>query len=287
MQPKRSPVKSLAVMCAVALCVGALPLTYAEDGRGHRHSHGAARWDQRTPPRAHRESAPTDRRMGNEHRRQTDTWRPRQRETIRAPAQSGFTLNAPRHHAVPEHRPVHVSPAGHQIVIHRGAHFHFHQGVWYRSHGARFIRVAAPLGAVVHFLPHFHSRIWFYTVPFPYYFANNVYYIQSPQGYVVAEPPPQQIIQEEPANGTKGSNVTEEPADSGELNETRADQLYVYPRQGQSQQQLDQDRSECRSWAAGQTGYGMPSASAPSSDTVANYERAQSACLEGRGYTVR
>lgn len=141
---------------------------------------------------------------------------------------------------------------------------------------------------MVHFLPAFHSRIWFYSVPFPYYYAHNVYYVQSSQGYVVTEPPAQQIIQEEPIRGTDdGGNVTEEPVDSGTLNQANADSLYVYPRQGQSQQQLDQDRSDCRSWAAGHTGYGMPSASAPSSDTIANYQRALSACLEGRGYTVR
>lgn len=188
---------------------------------------------------------------------------------------------------VPERRPLPALPPRHQVVIHHGTPFHYFHGGWYRPYGPRFIPVAAPIGAVVHVLPAYHWRIWFYSVPFPYYYVNNVYYVQSSQGYVVTEPPPQQIIQEEPVTGTDTGAVTEEPADGGGLSQANTDPLYVYPKQGQSQQQLEQDRQECRSWASGQTGYGMPSASAPSNDIIANYERALSACLEGRGYTVR
>ncbi len=53
--------------------------------------------------------------------------------------------------------------------------------------------------------------------------------------------------------------------------------LYVYPRQGQSIEQQNKDRSQCDAWAASQV----------SPANSAGYQRALSACMDGRGYTVK
>ncbi len=39
------------------------------------------------------------------------------------------------------------------------------------------------------------------------------------------------------------------------LTPASAQDLFIYPAQGQSQQQLNQDRFECHNWAVGQTGF--------------------------------
>jgi hypothetical protein len=69
--------------------------------------------------------------------------------------------------------------------------------------------------------------------------------------------------------------------------------LFIYPRQGQSQEQQAKDRHECQSWAVGQTGYNPinpPTYSTPGNQMAqmrADFQRAMGACLDSRGYTVR
>jgi hypothetical protein len=55
--------------------------------------------------------------------------------------------------------------------------------------------------------------------------------------------------------------------------------LYVYPKNGQSEARTETDRSECERWARGQ----MPQERYNQKD----YQRAEGACLEARGYSVR
>lgn len=70
--------------------------------------------------------------------------------------------------------------------------------------------------------------------------------------------------------------------------QTGSEQLFIYPRLGQSAPQQDRDRRECHDWAVRQTGYDPNLASgAESADVRMDYLRAASACLEGRGYTVK
>ena len=72
-----------------------------------------------------------------------------------------------------------------------------------------------------------------------------------------------------------------------------SEKLFVYPRENQSEELQTKDRDECRSWAAGQTGFDPakpPAGDVPPTQWIQaqiDYLRAQSACLEGRGYTVR
>ena len=102
-----------------------------------------------------------------------------------------------------------------------------------------------------------------------YYYANGVYYRERVEGgYEVVPPPP---AQPDPAP---------------------VDKTFVYPRQGQSAQQQASEEYECHRWAVTQSGFDPTGAatgqSASTSATRRNdYQRARTACLEGRGYTVR
>ena len=88
--------------------------------------------------------------------------------------------------------------------------------------------------------------------------------------------------------------VVVEPPKS-EVSETPppADQMFIHPRQGQTEKQQADDRYECHRWAVSQTGFdplqqqpgGMPEGQKP--EKRADYQRALSACLDGRGYTVK
>ena len=64
--------------------------------------------------------------------------------------------------------------------------------------------------------------------------------------------------------------------------------LIAYPKNGQSTEQQGKDKFECHRWAASQTGFDPTQAGGGSSPgNRSDYARAQAACLEGRGYSVR
>jgi hypothetical protein len=160
-------------------------------------------------------------------------------------------------------------------IVYGGARYSFTGGVWYRRAGAHFIVAAPPIGMIIPFLPPFYATIW--VGGLPYYYANDVYYTRGADGYVVVAPPQSQVSQTPP--------VSPPPADS---------QLFIYPRQGQSEKQQADDRYACHSWAVNQTGYDptqptpdMTKAPENPRQNRASYQRAMSACLEGRGYTVK
>jgi len=70
------------------------------------------------------------------------------------------------------------------------------------------------------------------------------------------------------------------------------EKLFVYTRQGQSEEQQAKDRYECHSWAESQTQYDPTQ---PTSDISeyqlnqmrADYQRAMGACFDGRGYSMK
>ncbi|MCE5263847.1 MAG: hypothetical protein LLG97_09975 [Deltaproteobacteria bacterium] len=71
-----------------------------------------------------------------------------------------------------------------------------------------------------------------------------------------------------------------------------AGKIFVYPRLGQSEELQAKDRYECHTWAVVQTQYDpvQPTggvSEARLSQLRANYRRAEDACLDGRGYTVK
>lgn len=190
---------------------------------------------------------------------------------------------------------INVLPSHHQVFVRGGARFYYVHGAWYRAHGPRYVAVVPPPGFVVRVLPPFYSVFWFGAVP--YYYVNNVYYTATSDGYVVT-PPPADVVTEQPpdygSDANTSGNITEEPVEGASSQQPGAG-LFVYPQRGQSVAQQNRDRRECHAWSVSQTGFDPNVASAASgstdaeqpADKVADYQRAMTACLEGRGYTVR
>jgi hypothetical protein len=101
-----------------------------------------------------------------------------------------------------------------------------------------------------------------------YWYADGLYYRAVPSGgYEVVTPPA----------GTDSVGVVSE-------------RLYVYPRNNQSAEQQASDEYDCHRWAAGQSGFDPTATATGGASDVnkrADYARAQAACLESRGYTVK
>jgi hypothetical protein len=159
-------------------------------------------------------------------------------------------------------------PRDHRMVVHGGTHFYFSGGAWYRPQGSRFVIVTPPFGLFVPFLPPYYATIWVRGVP--YYYANEVYYTHRGSGYVVVGPPKEHVSEAPPP----------------------VEQMFIYPRLGQSEQQQADDRYACHRWAADQAGFDptQPPAGASANQRIekrADYQRAMGACLDGRGYTVK
>ncbi len=152
--------------------------------------------------------------------------------------------------------------------------FYFEGGIWYAPRGPGFVVVLPPPGLVISALPPYYSTVWIGGSP--YYYADNVYYTWQPQqnGYVVVDPP---------ANADAPTPPPAAAVRSG-------DDLMVYPKNGQSQDQQAADRYECHGWAKGQTGFDPTQPAGGVGGDVdrarANYNRAMAACLQGRGYQV-
>jgi hypothetical protein len=163
---------------------------------------------------------------------------------------------------------VRTVPRDYRTVVHGGKRFYFSGGAWYRPQGPNFVIVAPPVGLFASFLPPYYATIWLRGVP--YYYANEVYYMHRGNGYVVVEPPKEEVKQAPPP----------------------VEQMFIYPRLGQNEQQQADDRYACHRWAADQTGFDptQPPGSAPANQRIekrADYQRAMNACLDGRGYTMK
>ncbi|HNY49395.1 MAG TPA: DUF6515 family protein [Smithella sp.] len=169
-------------------------------------------------------------------------------------------------------------PSHHRVVRHHNARYYAHDGVWYRYHGGRYVVVAPPVGMIVPFLPLAYATIWISGIP--YYYANDTYYTRTPGGYVVVEPPQGDVRETAPDIAEQTGTDTED------------DKMFIYPRQGQSQEQQDYDRYACHQWAVEQTRYDPTKVpSGISQDQVmpkrADYQKAMTECLDSRGYTAK
>jgi Family of unknown function (DUF6515) len=192
----------------------------------------------------------------------------------RGPPPAGYVLDGRYHHDhyyPPRGYVVHSMPPAPYVTRWRGTSYYFTDGAWYRPRGGTFVVVAPPIGLVVPVLPRYYTTVWVRGLP--YYYADDVYYTWHPEerGYVVVEPPQDEASVSTAAPGND---------------------IYIYPKNGQSEDQQATDRYECHRWAADQTGFdptrplgGVP-ADAVSSKR-ADYHRAMTACLEGRGYSVK
>jgi hypothetical protein len=113
-------------------------------------------------------------------------------------------------------------------------------------------------------LPFYYSTVWWNGVP--YYYADDSYYIWNgaANGYQ-SVPPPGQAAAETSRQWPQGTS-----------------ELYAYPKNAQSDEQQARDKQDCRNWASAQAGSGS------ASPTLRNDNlRAQTACLEARGYSVK
>jgi hypothetical protein len=126
------------------------------------------------------------------------------------------------------------------------------------------------VGLYVPVLPPFYTTVWYRGVP--YYYADEVYYRYRAdrREYEVSDPPPE-------SEATTSATTTD---------------IFIYPKNGQSEEQQAKDRYECHSWAANQTGFDptQPMGGVDESKAGAkraDYLRAQTACLEARGYSVK
>jgi hypothetical protein len=118
-----------------------------------------------------------------------------------------------------------------------------------------------------------YSTLWWDGIP--YYYADNNYYVWNGtvNQYETVTPPPE-LQSQATAQGAAPS--------------AGASELIAYPKNGQSEEQQGKDKFECHRWAAGQTGFDPTQAGGGAAPgRRSDYLRAQGACLEGRGYTVK
>lgn len=180
-----------------------------------------------------------------------------------------------------------VLPPGYHSYYWHGRPYFFVGGVWYMNGPGGYVVAGPPVGLTVSVLPPFYTTVSLGGVP--YYYADDVYYrwdapanayevVDAPSGAdaaVDAAVPP----------GAPPPPGAAPPGASGE------DQLYIYPKNGQGQDQQAKDRYECHSWATNQTGFDptQPGGGAAGQNPASGeqYRRAMTACLEARGYSVQ
>ena len=90
------------------------------------------------------------------------------------------------------------------------------------------------------------------------------------------------VVSDPPAGASTGAEPSAAPQSD----------LFIYPKNGQNEEQQARDRYECHSWAAGQSGFDptQPLGGVDQNQASAkrdDYQRAMTACLEARGYSVK
>jgi hypothetical protein len=118
-------------------------------------------------------------------------------------------------------------------------------------------------------LPLYYSTVWWDGVP--YYYAGNTYYVwnDTVNQYETVRPSP----------GLRSQGAAQSPG---------ASELIAYPKNGQSEEQQGKDKFECHRWAVAQTGFDPTRAAGGTAPGKrSDYYRAQGACLDGRGYSVK
>jgi hypothetical protein len=179
------------------------------------------------------------------------------------------------HYYPPAGAVLNALPGGYRPYFRGNDRYYFNAGVWYAPRGPGFVVVRPPSGLVISVLPPYYSTVWIGGIP--YYYADNVYYTAQPDqsGYAVVDPP-------------DNADQPSPPPDGGQ--NAQAD-LIIYPKNGQSKEQQAADQFECNNWSKSQTGFDptQPGGGMPAGDVDRarnNYDRAMSACLQGRGYQV-
>lgn len=151
-------------------------------------------------------------------------------------------------------------------LTYRGHNYYYYNGGYYRYNGFGLTLVNGDVGIFLYSLPFGYRTL---TIGgYPYYYANRHYYIRDHirKVYVRVDDP-----------------YPAADRDDAENDSSSYEQLIVYPKQGQTKEQMKQDEYECYLWAVDQTGVD-PGMGKPGN--LQEYHRAKGACLEGRGYVV-
>lgn len=256
MNKQQCGVRPLILVLAAAFAVG--PVWAANDGNRDRGER-AERVDRGDRP---------DRADRRDDRRDDRRSPPPPRPGRPGPNGSWWDGAHGHNHYYPPPGRVVVTPPRHwNVVVWGGIDYRYGDGVWYTPSPRGYVVVRPPIGIVVHDLPSFRTVLTIAGIT--YLYVNGVYYREYPSGgYEVVPPPVAQPDAPPP------------------------DRMFVYPRQGQTAQQQASDEYECHRWAVQQTGFDPTGAATGQVTTTStqrrdDYRRAQSACLEGRGYTVR
>jgi hypothetical protein len=205
-------------------------------------------------------------------------------------------------------------PGGAIAVNYAGISYWFAGGVWYEPRGPAYMVVTPPIALIVPALPAFATR--FESGGKAYLYANDVFYTSRPDlgGYEVVNDPtdtsPEQVassgshapgVAPQPSDGTPpgeppaaaepaGTSTADAPAAAFmPANPTR---VAIEPHEGQTADRQARDRYECYQRATTQShfdplGTAAGASSGDASQARLAYWRAQTACLEGRGYEVR
>lgn len=170
-------------------------------------------------------------------------------------------------------------PQGSNVINYAGLSYRFYDAVWYEPRGPAFMVVEPPIGLVVPALPPFATTVS--SEGANYVYANDTFYRARPElgGYQVVN---------DPTAGTARTAAPELQPSEPPIGSS----MTVYPRNGQTAQEQSRDHYECYRFAVAQTGYDPMRANAGDApakiaELQSAYDRAQSACFEGRGYTIR
>lgn len=267
-----SAVSALAAAALLGTLVAAANPARADDERSSRQDRGAQqrslgqRDDTRGNPRFDGRNDRRDDRRGDGR---NDGRRDDRRDT-RPDNRWWDGAHGHNRHYQPPGRVVVLPPRPPAPVLWGGVSYRFWDGLWVTSGSRGWVTVRPPLGIVVQDLPSWRTTITIGGLP--YYYLNGSYYRpRSDSGYEVVAAP---VAQSDTAS-TSGN-----------------ERLFIYPRHDQGAERQASDEYECHRWAAQQSGFD-PTGAATGQGTMvsthgrSDYRRAQAACLEGRGYTVR
>lgn len=183
----------------------------------------------------------------------------------------GYRPGTPRFRNPNYGRVVTRLPPGYRDYYWRGRPYYYAGGHWYNRRGASYVVVGAPFGLFVSYLPSYYSTVW--VGGSRYYYVDDTYYSYDPlrRGYIVTRSP-----------YGDDAGYDEDYGDD----ESVQDELYIYPTRGQSEQQQADDKYECHKWSFEQTGFD-PTQMQHESSKREQYDRALTACLTARGYSVK
>ncbi len=115
-------------------------------------------------------------------------------------------------------------PPRHNVIVLRGARYHYWHGTFWRPGPYGYFKVRAPIGAVITVLPGGYRTVIYAGVS--YYVYDNVYYSDTPSGYVVVPPPAENIVVQEstvaPSSSVPGESIiVNVPNENGSFTEVK------------------------------------------------------------------